>query len=66
MTLKLTDTSIRGLPPNTEIRDSQVTGLLARRQTGAVSWLFVHKRGGKVIKKNFGALPRHESSPSQG
>ncbi len=57
MAVKLTDAFLRGVPPKTFVRDTLVTGLAVRRQTDALSFVFVSEAGGKQKMLTLGRYP---------
>jgi integrase len=57
MPKKLTDTFLRGMAPNTEERDTVVEGLMARRRSEALSFVFAFQRHGKRHKITLGQYP---------
>lgn len=54
MARKLTDTFLRGMPPNTEERDTQVEGLIARKRAEALTFVFAFQRFGERHKITLG------------
>lgn len=57
MPTKLTDTFLRGMAPNTEERDTAVEGLIARKRTDTLSFVFAFQRHGKRHKITLGQYP---------
>jgi integrase len=57
MPTKLSDTYLRGMAPNTEERDAIAEGLIARRRTGALSFVFQFQFRGRRHKLTLGQYP---------
>lgn len=57
MPTKLTDTFLKGMPANSEERDSLVEGLIARTRADALSFVFAFQRHGKRHKITLGQWP---------
>lgn len=57
MAVKLTDAFLRGVPPNTVVRDTLVPGLAVRRRSDALSFVFLTEAGGKPKRITLGRYP---------